>query len=107
MIWNLFRRRPVALPVSHRCKLSLQALEDRLTPSFHLWTIDQVFSSADGKVQFIELHDNDNGEEFLSGHTITSGTKQFTFPSNLPSDQTANHHFLIGTTSYANLLGAV
>ena len=74
--------------------------------TFHLWQIDQAFSSADGKVQFIELHDPSNGEDLLSGHFIKSNEHTFTFPGNLSTDATANKHFLIGTTSYAALPGA-
>ena len=75
--------------------------------TFHLWKIDQVFSSADGKVQFIELHDPSNGENHTSGHFISSNENKFTFPTDLSTDATANMHFLIGTQSYAALPGAV
>lgn len=75
--------------------------------SFHLWKIDQVFSSADGKVQFIELHDPANGESHVGGHFISSNENKFAFPADLPSNNTANMHFLIGTRSYAALPGAV
>ena len=74
--------------------------------TFHLWQIDQAFSSADGKVQFIELHDPSNGEDLLTNHFIKSNEHSFTFPSNLSTDATANKHFLIGTASYAALSGA-
>jgi hypothetical protein len=69
--------------------------------------MDQVFSSADGKVQFIELHDPANGENHLSGHFISSNENKFIFPTDLPTDATSNHHFLIGTTDYAKQPGAV
>ncbi|HVC98047.1 MAG TPA: DUF4214 domain-containing protein, partial [Pirellulales bacterium] len=75
--------------------------------TFHLWKMDQVFSSPDGTVQFIELRDPSNGENHLSGHFISSNENTFTFPSDLPSDATANTHFLIGTTDYAKQPGAV
>ncbi len=76
--------------------------------AFHLWTIQQIFSNADGSVQFVVLHVGGfNGEEFLAGHTfIASGggvTNTFTFPSNLPSNSTANHSFLIATQGFAAL----
>jgi hypothetical protein len=108
MFWNLFRSR-ITMPQvpSRRCRLRVEELEDRVVPTFHLWKIDQVFSSADGKVQFIELHDSFSGENLLQGHSITSTANSFTFPANLPSNQTANHHFLIATTDYASQPGAV
>ena len=85
----------------------LEHCEQRMLLTFHLWKIDQVFSSADGKVQFIELQDPANGEDHTSGHFISSNEHSFTFPANLSTDATANKHFLIGTASYAALPGAV
>ncbi len=69
--------------------------------------MDEVFSSADGKAQFIELQDPANGEDHLAGHFISSNEKTFTFPTNLPTTATANQHLLLGTASYAALPGAV
>lgn len=92
-------------PQRHRC--ALEAVEQRLLLTFHLWKIDEVFSSADGKAQAIELSDPANGENHLAGHFISSNENKFNFPADLPSDATANHHFLIGTASYAALPGAV
>ncbi|HVX15013.1 MAG TPA: TIGR03118 family protein [Pirellulales bacterium] len=66
-----------------------------------------MFSSADGTVQFIELHDPATGENHTGGHTITSNENTFTFPADLPSSNTANQHFLIATAAYAALPGAV
>jgi hypothetical protein len=58
--------------------------------TFHLWRITQLFSNADGTVQFIEITSLAAGQQFISGHTITSSqggtTKTFTFASNLPDD---------------------
>lgn len=96
------RKRHSGLRVSR-----LERCEQRLLLTFHLWKIDQVFSSPDGKAQFIELSDPANGENHLAGHFISSNENKFTFPADLPSDATANHHFLIGTQSYAALPGAV
>jgi hypothetical protein len=66
-----------------------------------------MFSSADGKVQFIELQDPANGESHLAGHFISSNENSFTFPADLPTDSTAGKHFLIGTVDYAKQPGAV
>jgi Ca2+-binding RTX toxin-like protein len=76
--------------------------------SFHLYDIDEVFSNADGTVQYIELSVGaDNLESFWAGHqiTVTSGgqTHTFTFPTDLPSQQTANTHVLIATQGFADL----
>ena len=74
--------------------------------TFHLWQITQLYSDPTGTVQFIELtNGNFDGENLLMGHTITSNTNSFTFPSNLPFN-TANHHCLIATPGYVAITGA-
>lgn len=75
--------------------------------NFHLFQISKLYSNADGTVQFIELSALSGGQQFISGHTITSAhsgdtTRSFTFPSNLPGD-TSSHSFLIGTQGFATL----
>lgn len=74
--------------------------------SFHLWQITEVYSDPTGTVQFIELFTDTDGEEFLTGHMITSDSNSFTFLTNLPSEMTANHHFLIATPGYTAISGA-
>jgi hypothetical protein len=74
---------------------------------FHLWSIAEIFSSADGKVQFIEFVALQGGQQFLNGHALTASggaatARSFTFDSNLPGD-TAGRRFLVGTTSFAAL----
>src|SRR5438552_17334546 len=65
---------------------------------FHDWRINEVFSDASGNVQFIEFHNTlEDGEEFLSGHMLKSNASSFTFPNDLPSDQTLNKFFLVAT----------
>ena len=91
--------------------------------SFHLYQINELYSNADGSIQFIELKvGNFNGESFLQGQTIsvTQGsatspppppytyaigdtTHTYTFTSNLPSTLTANTSVLIATQGFANL----
>jgi hypothetical protein len=76
--------------------------------TFHLWRMDELYSSADGSVQFLEFTTSAGGQEFLAGHTLTSVsgavTHNFTFPTDLPGD-TAGHKFLVGTAGYAALSG--
>ena len=78
---------------------------------FHLWAVTEVYSSADGSVQFVELSTSASPENALNGHVITCtgplGTHSFTFPANLPSSITANKTFLIGTTNLALVPGGV
>ncbi len=77
----------------------------------HLWRIHELFSSAGGGVQFIEMEEccGADNEIFLGGKTIVSETtgNEFVFPANLPcSDCTANQHLLLATEAFADLPGA-
>src|SRR6185436_16693898 len=75
--------------------------------SFHLYHINELFTNADGTVQFIELVGEANGQNFLGGHTlkVTQGPTQhsYTFTSDLPAGSTLGAHVLIATQGYANL----
>ena len=75
--------------------------------TFHKYTISEIFSNADGTVQFIELTTHDNFEEQWGGRTITASsggvTHSFTFPADLPSAATANTSVLIATQGFADL----
>jgi len=77
--------------------------------SFHLFRIEQIYSNADGTVQFVVMHEatSSNGENQWSGQTLTSTDgyipRSFTFPSNLPSSSTAGRRVLIATQGFAAL----
>ena len=77
--------------------------------NFHGFVIDQVYSNADGTVQFVVLRESlgMNGENLWSGHTLTSThagvTKAFTFPADLSGAATAGKRVLIGTQGLAAL----
>lgn len=82
-----------------------------LTPvraSFHLFDIQEVYSNADGSVQFAELFTTFSSQQFLGGHSFTfdiSGVPQNTLNlSNLGSDS-ANKTVLIGTANLGTLYG--
>jgi hypothetical protein len=99
------------------CSLALVA--NGAMAEFHTFQIDQIFSNADGTIQFVVLHEiaGLNGENFLGGHTFTStqgGTMQtYTFADNLPGGSmgyygstpspTAFAHVLISTQGFADL----
>jgi hypothetical protein len=76
----------------------------------HLWVIKEVFSNADGTIQFIEMHVplDDSDETYISGKWVrsTSTTNQFTFPSNLPPGSSSYAHILLATVDFAALPGA-
>jgi hypothetical protein len=76
---------------------------------FHLWRFSEVFSNADGSVQFIELGTTSNGENFATGSQIRSLAtgNLFTFPSDLSSSQTANKKLLIATAGFEQIPGGV
>jgi hypothetical protein len=77
---------------------------------FHLFQIEQLFSNADGSVQFVVMHEftGTNGENvwannpFVSMHAGTPN-KTLVFPSNLPGPGTANKRVLIATQGFAAL----
>ena len=74
--------------------------------TFHLWQIAEIYSNANGTVQYIELTTTAGGQQFVGGHQVTvlqnGATHLFTLPSDLPGD-TTNHKFLIGTEGFASL----
>jgi len=77
--------------------------------SFHTFVIEQVYSNADGTVQFVVLRESQgmNGENLWSGHSISSThagvTKTFAFAADLPASATAGKRVLIGTQGLAAL----
>jgi hypothetical protein len=75
--------------------------------SFHAFVIDQMYSNADGSVQYVVLHESLglDGENLLGGHTLTATSRNgythtFTFPANLPGAQTAGQHVLLATRAF-------
>ena len=78
--------------------------------AFHLFRIDQVYSNADGSVQYVVIREStgSNGENFWAGQTLKTTNaagvvKTFQFPSNLPSSSTASRSVLIATSGFAAL----
>jgi hypothetical protein len=89
--------------------------------TFHLWRITQLYSNADGTVQYVELEALASGQQFLTGHTIAStqgsNTNTYTFTQPLPGDTaqttggggygggmvTSYSMMLIGTEGFAAL----
>jgi hypothetical protein len=86
--------------------LCCAALPATAAPSFK---VDQVFSNADGSVQYVLLRESAgaNGQDAFAGQTLTAaqGThvNTFTFGANLPSANTAHHVVLIATAGYVTL----
>ena len=98
---------------------ALVALPARAT--FHTYQIQEVFSNADGTVQYVVLHEaiGANGQNLLGqGHALTSiqgmNMQVFAFPDDLPCVgggggygympcQTAFTHVLVATAGFAAL----
>jgi len=77
--------------------------------AFHLFRIDQVYSNADGSVQYVVMKESSgtNGENIWAGNDIsttsTAGVrKTFRFPGNIPAN-TASRSVLIATAGFAAL----
>ncbi len=76
---------------------------------FHLWTINEVFSDADGTLQFIELTTTADGQDALGGHSLVSidanqNQKTLNFLTDL-SGTTTNKTVLIATEAFTTLTG--
>ena len=79
--------------------------------NFHHWQINEIYSNADGTVQFIELFCPANDENLLGGQRLVcsneANTNTFIFPGNLSSVNTANKTLLLATAGFGALPGGV
>jgi hypothetical protein len=70
--------------------LVILSLSGNAHASFHLWRITQLYSNADGTVQYIQLEALASGQQFLTGHSVAgtqgSSTHAYTFTQPLPGD---------------------
>jgi serralysin len=75
--------------------------------SFHLFHINELYSNADGSVQFIEFVGDANGQEFWAGNSLISSngaqTNTYNFATNLPSSSTFGKTVLVATQGFADL----
>jgi len=75
--------------------------------SFHIFHINEVYSNADGAVQFIEFVGDDDFQNLWAGHSITStngvNANTYNIASNLPSSATGGKSVLVATQGFANL----
>src|SRR5262245_62077639 len=68
--------------------------------------IAQIYSNLDGTTQFIRLTETQglNGQHRFAGLTLTSThegiIKQFVFPSDLPTDQTADLSIIVASSAH-------
>jgi len=87
--------------------------------TYHTFQIQEMYSNADGTVQYIVLHESlgMNGQSMLTNHTLTAtqgmNTQTYVFPNDLPGGgcdyymcmlaPTANRDVLIATGGFAAL----
>ncbi len=78
--------------------------------TFHTYQIDEIFSNADGTVQFIVLREaaGMNGQNFLAGRTLTStggsANQTFTFPTNLGISMDTGYGQMLTPTAFTRVL---
>jgi hypothetical protein len=73
----------------------------------HLWTIEEVYSNADGSIQFVEMYNCcASNESNLIGKDVRSTAHAYFFPGNLPPNSTTDKHILLATSGFAALPGA-
>ena len=75
--------------------------------TFHVFHINEVYSNADGTVQFIEFAGDADDQDEWAGRTITSSdgvtTNTFDIPTNLPDVATNGKSVLVATQGFADL----
>jgi serralysin len=79
-------------------------------PFAHLWDIQEVYSNANGSVQFVEFFTTGTDEFFLSGVVLQAKlngvpVNSYTFQSNLSGPTTGNRTFLVATATFETLYG--
>jgi len=86
--------------------------------SFITWEVNEVFSNADGTIQFVEFFESNgqNGQRsfdgkqlktFVAGAPANDALNVHTFNDDVASDLTANRFALVATEGFASLPGAV
>jgi hypothetical protein len=94
--------------ISRLAALVLLVAASSANAAFHQFRIQQLYTNADGSVQFVVLREccMTDGENLFAGITlrVTAGTtRTFIFPTNLPSGDTAGKSVLIATQGFADL----
>ena len=88
--------------------VSLLAVAQASSASFHFMHIEEIYSNADGTVQYIVLRVTANNQHRMTLATLrTTGPgnviQNYAFPNDLPSMVTNGHAILIGTQGFAAL----
>ncbi len=78
--------------------------------SYHTYQIDELYSNADGTVQYVILHEASgmNGQNLLAGHTLTAmhgaQMKSFAFTRDLPGEMCGYYSCMPGPTAGTRVL---
>ena len=76
----------------------------------HLWRVREIFSTADGSVQYVEMWCPNTGENAITGDVLictnATTTNTFTFSQDVVGD-TANRRLLLATAGFDALNGGV
>ena len=74
--------------------------------TFHLWAMNELYSNADGTIQYLEMTAITGGQQFLNGHILVASSggvnHAIAFNRDLPGD-TAGRKMLIATQGFADL----
>ncbi len=79
--------------------------------SHHSWRMSEVFSNADGSLQFVEMQSSADGHDkiiccqLVAGDASTGVDTGYRFPQNLPSSSTAGKSMLIATAAFESTFG--
>jgi len=74
----------------------------------HTWDVREVFSNADGTIQYVELWEADGGagETGVGNGTVSSNTRNLPIANGPVAPPTTNKSYLLATAAFAALSGA-
>ena len=90
--------------------LSAAVMAPAAWATFHTYQIDEIFSNADGTVQYVVMREaaGMNGQNFWAGHTFTangsSGVHQYVFTANLPGSMDTGYGMMEAPTAFTRVL---
>jgi hypothetical protein len=90
--------------------LGLAAVPTAARANFHLWVVNEVFSNADGTVQFVEFTTGTDFQELIGTHAAEFRQNgavigSAPFGTNLSTTLTAGHALLIATPGFQAAAG--
>lgn len=86
--------------------LGALALADPAAAKSHLWKFKEIFSNADGSVQYIEMDVLDpagTGEWITSQQRLASLDHVYIIPANIPNENTFQRSMRFATLAFAAL----